>query len=182
MPTRRLVPICSLLALIAASLIAGSGRHASAQTTGWVSRAPMPTARGNLGVAAGADGLIYAIGGFATQPVATVEAYNPVANVWQEATSLPHPTVGPGVTVNPDGGIVVVGGFDGQNYLGSTYIGRLSPAHPNSSRVRSRRAPRQAAHYVLTWTFEQAGEQLEHNPKDPALAASYMAYNLWIGL
>ena len=85
---------------------------------------PLPTARSNLAVTLGTDGLIYAIGGFTTQPVATVEAYDPGANVWHQVTSLPHPSAGLTAVTDSDGTIYVSGGFDGQSYLNTVYGGK----------------------------------------------------------
>lgn len=56
-------------------VLAGSGT--------WVTRAPLPTARGNLSGAT-LNGIVYAVGGEVSshQPVATVEAYDPATNTW----------------------------------------------------------------------------------------------------
>ncbi|RMH05060.1 MAG: kelch repeat-containing protein [Nitrospirae bacterium] len=60
-------------------------------TGSWRTRAPMPTARGGLGVVAVA-GRLYAIGGFdgETNPPA-VEVYDPQTDSWTTAASLPTP-------------------------------------------------------------------------------------------
>src|SRR5207248_1014180 len=57
-------------------------------------KAPMPTARGQLGSAAGPDGLIYAVGGVEAETcgdplnTTTVEAYNPIGNAWSAVPSM----------------------------------------------------------------------------------------------
>src|SRR3990170_4837290 len=50
----------------------------------WTARAPMPTARQEVAVAA-LDGRVVVIGGFGASrsPVATVEAYDPAADRWE---------------------------------------------------------------------------------------------------
>jgi len=138
--------------------------------------APMPTARSNLGVAAGSDGLIYAVGGFTTQPVATVEVYDPVANDWQEETPLPHPASGLGVTANPDGSLIVAGGYDGQSYLNTAYIG-----HPQSSPVRSRRLGSliRSGASGLIWAIL---EKYSYDLKNGQLVAMYLVAAWLVGL
>jgi N-acetylneuraminic acid mutarotase len=60
---------------------------------GWVSEAPIPTARNHLGVAS-LNGKLYAIGGAANQDAAetalsTNEVYDPSTNTWSEAAPMP---------------------------------------------------------------------------------------------
>jgi N-acetylneuraminic acid mutarotase len=66
-------------------------------TNKWRTKAPMPTPRGDLMAVAGADGKLYAIGGWNARnssndaiPLSTVEAYDPATNTW--ATMAPMPT------------------------------------------------------------------------------------------
>jgi len=56
----------------------------------WTTLAPMPTARHGLAAAAGSDGKIYAIGGTISSgaAVATMEAYDPVADTWSAAAPM----------------------------------------------------------------------------------------------
>ena len=88
----------------------------------WSTRAPMPTPRYGLSAVVGSDGKIYAIGGeynsqtFTDGNSVKVEVYDPVANTWAAAPSLPDgrymgaavaDTNGKiyetgGITVNPD--------------------------------------------------------------------------------
>jgi N-acetylneuraminic acid mutarotase len=60
-------------------------------TNAWVGLQDLPTARGQLGMAA-ADGKLYAIGGYAgvaSQWVGTVEAYNPLLGAWAPRAAMP---------------------------------------------------------------------------------------------
>ena len=62
---------------------------------GWVTRAPIPTARNHVGAGA-LNGLVYAIGGAANQDanetaLSTVEVYDPNTNQWSTVASLPTP-------------------------------------------------------------------------------------------
>src|SRR4051795_13026756 len=62
----------------------------------WATRAPMPTARNGLGLAAASYGQLYAVGGSnsgcsnSSIALAPVEEYDPAANSW--ATRAPMPT------------------------------------------------------------------------------------------
>ena len=79
----------------------------------WSTKAPMPTARAALGVAA-VNGIIYAIGGTTncncgTPPIlATVEAYDPVANTWSTKASIP--TARRDMALGAIGGVLYVAG------------------------------------------------------------------------
>src|SRR5437016_12348384 len=55
----------------------------------WTTKAPMPTGRYALGVAA-VNGILYAVGGYNNAVLATLEAYDPVTNTW--TTKAPMPT------------------------------------------------------------------------------------------
>jgi len=62
---------------------------------GWVTKAPIPTARNHVGAGA-IDGKVYAIGGAANQDadetaLSTVEMYDPATDKWSTAASLPTP-------------------------------------------------------------------------------------------
>ena len=54
----------------------------------WAARAPMPTPRGGLAVAA-LDGRLHALGGSADRVVNTHEVYDPAANRWTAANAMP---------------------------------------------------------------------------------------------
>lgn len=62
-------------------------------TDTWEVKAPMPTPRGFLSVAA-VDGIIYAIGGGYPVSTKTVEAYNPATNSWTKKADLPENRLG----------------------------------------------------------------------------------------
>ena len=81
----------------------------------WSIKAPMPTARAGLGLAA-VNNKIYAIGGrgwarwYETSERATVEQYDPSTDAWQARTSMSSPRVWLGVAVVQDK-IYAIGGF-----------------------------------------------------------------------
>ena len=89
-------------------------------TDAYASGAPMPTARRGLGLVAGEDGLIYAIGGaspFTTTLGAntvydTVEVYDPDADTWTAGPPLNTARAFFATAVGPDGRIYVIGGSD----------------------------------------------------------------------
>lgn len=77
----------------------------------WTTRAPMPTPRMYLGVAA-VDGIVYAIGGYrSNNTLATVEAYDPRTDQWTTKASMPTPRAEFGIAVIR-GEIYVVGGVE----------------------------------------------------------------------
>jgi energy-converting hydrogenase Eha subunit A len=55
----------------------------------WTTKAPMPTARYSLGATA-INGTLYAVGGFTSAALATLETYHPVSDTW--TTKAPMPT------------------------------------------------------------------------------------------
>ena len=75
----------------------------------WDTRAPLPTARQEMPSAL-LGGRIYTPGGYDAQgaTVATLEIYDPAANVWTTGPSMPEGRNHPGVTVA--GGLVFVTG------------------------------------------------------------------------
>jgi N-acetylneuraminic acid mutarotase len=85
-------------------------------TDTWTSRAAMPTARYALGVGVSANGILYAVGGHITLApgitVATVEAYDPLANSWTTAGSMPTARYYVGVAGAYDL-LYAVGGYNG---------------------------------------------------------------------
>jgi IPT/TIG domain/Kelch motif len=104
------------------------------KTNSWSSLPPMSTARSYLAAATGPDGRIYAIGGddnsYVANILASVEAYDPIQNVWQPVAAMPGRRSTAGASVGPFGGINVVGGSDGANALSSV----VSYAAPPSIR------------------------------------------------
>src|ERR1051325_1966604 len=65
---------------------------AQAVTLSWSSKTQMPTDRGQLGLAAGNDGKIYAFGGKSLNfgdELTTVEAYDPASNTWSVKANMP---------------------------------------------------------------------------------------------
>jgi N-acetylneuraminic acid mutarotase len=88
-----------LIAIVVASLFLSTFQFpfAGAAENEWTAKAPMPTARGGLGVAV-ANGKIYAIGGLNNDTqLAVNEEYNPVTNTW--ATRTPMPTARSGFAI-----------------------------------------------------------------------------------
>ena len=54
----------------------------------WITKSPMPTPRGQLGVAV-INGILYAVGGYNGGPLSTVEAYDPTTDTWTTKASMP---------------------------------------------------------------------------------------------
>src|SRR2546422_996486 len=107
--------------------------------TCWSSKAPMPTGRQGMGVGV-ANGVLYAIGGFSIHYtatggysssesiLATVEAYDPVANSW--TTKAPMPTSRYGLAVDVVNGVLyAVGGIGG----GNTLLGTVEAYDPSTN-------------------------------------------------
>jgi N-acetylneuraminic acid mutarotase len=77
----------------------------------------MVTARGQAAVITGDDGLIYVMGGFAGgAPFSSVEAYNPLTDLWTIKTSMPEAVRGAAVAKGLDGIIYVISGWNGSSY------------------------------------------------------------------
>ena len=96
-----------------------------AQTSGnassWTTMAPMPTARGGLGVAT-VNGKIYAIGGLnGDLPVNVNEQYNPGTNTWTTETPMPTARSGCAIAVY-DNKIYVIGGEVGNGFVGNNEV------------------------------------------------------------
>jgi N-acetylneuraminic acid mutarotase len=77
----------------------------------WISRAPMPTARQEVAVAALGDRM-FVIGGFGElgEPVGTVEAYRPATDTWETLAPLPAGVHHAAAAVTGDR-LFVIGGF-----------------------------------------------------------------------
>ena len=92
--------------------------NAAGEEASWTSMAPMPTARGGLGVAV-LNGKIYAIGGLnGDVPLSTTEEYNPVTNQWTTKAPMPTHRSGFAITVYKNK-IYVIGGTIGNGYVGN---------------------------------------------------------------
>jgi N-acetylneuraminic acid mutarotase len=122
-----------VLVFLTASFVIVAKPISGASTTGdsWVSKAPMPSARANLGVAV-VDGTIYAIGGDAGPDVAncdtgtsmtyevvnSTEAYDPSSNSWISKAPMPTARALFG-TAFYQNKIYCIGGYNG----GTIFIG-----------------------------------------------------------
>ena len=86
----------------------------------WASRAPMPTARYGLALAAASNGKLYAAGGFNGSGTFynRVEEYDPASNSWATRTGMPAARIGLGRAAASNGKLSAVGG--------SNTTGRLS--------------------------------------------------------
>jgi hypothetical protein len=116
--------------------------------------AQMPTPRGFLAAARGADGRFYAFGGFtydvsgaATITAATnaAEVYDPTDGTWSLLANMPTAAARLAATTGPDGRIYVLGGTDGTSYLSALQIydpaTNISPSEaaiPTPSRAATR--------------------------------------------
>jgi N-acetylneuraminic acid mutarotase len=96
--------------------------QASQDQNSWASRAPLPTARGGLGVAV-ADGKIYAIGGSnGNSPLNVNEEYTPASNEWTSKSPMPTARSGFAIAVY-NNLIYCIGGAVGNNqYVGNNEV------------------------------------------------------------
>ena len=119
--------ILILISLTALCAITVKPVRASAPVAdSWMSKAPMPTPRFDLGVAV-VYGKIYAIGGSneGSGFLGTNEMYDPQADKWTTMAPMPTPRSGFGVAVYQNK-IYVIGGCTGYAYKTSTF---LCPIH-----------------------------------------------------
>lgn|GEM_PF-2466872 len=86
----------------------------------WTNGTQMLTGRSELGVVKGADGLIYAFGGYNGTALSVVEAYNPSTGTWTKKASMPKPKLEFGVVLGPDNKIYIIGG-------GADYVNNEAP-------------------------------------------------------
>ena len=78
----------------------------------WSTRASMPTPRFLLGVVAGANGKIYAIGGEDRTGVLTiVEEYDPLSDTWTRKADMPMPRAAFASVSASNGKIYLIGGY-----------------------------------------------------------------------
>jgi len=77
----------------------------------WITKASMPTKRGQAVVITGDDGLIYVMGGFdSAEAFNTVEAYDPLTDTWVTKASMPYATRGAAGAKGLNGKIYVIAG------------------------------------------------------------------------
>lgn len=93
-------------------------------TDSWMMGTPMPTPRYELGVVAGPDGLIYAIGGrwsYQDTTLNIVEVYDPLTDTWSSAAPMPTARSELGLSLGADDKIYAIGGritdIQGHGYL-----------------------------------------------------------------
>lgn len=103
----------------------------------WSTKAPMPTPRGQLGVAA-VDGILYAVGGADIQEGAldVVESYDPSTDAWTTVAPLPEARSDLGVGVIK-GKLYAVGGDFGR---GNPVTGIVEVYTPKRNRWAQRQA------------------------------------------
>jgi N-acetylneuraminic acid mutarotase len=110
-----------VMLIIVAMVLPALNYHSSKaaqEESSWTSASPMPTARGELGVAV-VNGKIYAIGGLSGDlPVGNNEEYDPVTNQWTEKMPMTMARSGFAVAVY-DNKIYVIGGTIGNWYVGN---------------------------------------------------------------
>jgi N-acetylneuraminic acid mutarotase len=78
----------------------------------WATKAPMPTARSGLGLAAASNGKLYAVGGTDTgnTTLATVEEYDPATDTWVSKAPMPTARADLGLAAASNGKLYAVGG------------------------------------------------------------------------
>lgn len=87
-------------------------------TNRWTERAPAPVYRADAAAAAGKDGKIYVVGGYAPDPGDNsnrlyrrgLGVYDPRTNSWQVKAPMPTAREGLGAAVGPDGTFYAIGG------------------------------------------------------------------------
>ena len=113
---KSLVIVLVLVFLVASCLITVNPVSVASQDS-WVPKAPMPTARTNLGVAV-ANGKIFAIGGGNHDgSLNTSEMYDPVKDTWAPKASMPTPRASFGIAVYQNK-IYCIGGFTSDGVTG----------------------------------------------------------------
>jgi N-acetylneuraminic acid mutarotase len=89
----------------------------------WSSGANMEVARDGVAAATGADGTIYAVGGFdGAQSVNSAESYNPATDKWTALPAMTSKRTDLAAAAGPDGRIYALGGADGATVFASTEI------------------------------------------------------------
>ena len=110
------VTLCATAVMLAGCVgatVDSSAPVDQASSGSWATRAPLPTARQEVAVAALGE-RIYVIGGFgaAAEPVATVEAYDVATDTWTAPAPYPVPVHHAAAAVVA-GRLYVVGGYTG---------------------------------------------------------------------
>lgn len=116
----KIVCICLLICLLSlATAQLRSGYAVDMPSPFWRAKTPMPTARGQVAVITGDDGLVYVMGGFAGSdpPMPTVEAYDPLSEKWITKAPMLNATRGAAVAKGNDGTIYLIGGGNGTTYF-----------------------------------------------------------------
>ncbi len=111
---KKLIPF--LIVILAVSMLLSTFQFpvVSAAGNSWTTKAPMPTARGGLGVAV-VNGMIYAIGGSNNNTqLAVNEEYNPVTDAWTTKTPMPIARSGFAIAVYQNK-IYCIGGTTGSS-------------------------------------------------------------------
>jgi N-acetylneuraminic acid mutarotase len=104
---------------IAAGAAAGHNNHLSlsahvSSPNTWATKAPMPTSRQDLGLAAAGNGKLYAVGGATMdETIARVEEYDPATDTWAAKAPMPTARSGLGLAAAGNGKLYAVGGFGG---------------------------------------------------------------------
>src|SRR5206468_2107850 len=107
---------------------------AQALANTWATRAAMPTARSGMGLAAAADGSLYAIGGINGVPITTVEQYDPATDTWTTMAPMPTARWGLGVTAAPSGKLYAIGGVS----VGPTTLATVEEYDPATNNWATR--------------------------------------------
>jgi N-acetylneuraminic acid mutarotase len=114
-------------------VLGGNNANADAVTTHevyepandtWSTAAPLLSQRAMLAAVTGPDGLIYAIGGFAGNPIANVDAYDPATDTWTSKAPMHSTRTWHAAVLGPDGLIYAIGG--------ATFIAGTGPAAVSS--------------------------------------------------
>src|SRR5207247_5574945 len=100
------------------SQVAAAG-HSPVATVGCTQATPLPADRSSMGVATGADGLIYSVGGLQNVPVATVQAYDTSAGTWSGVPSLPTTRHSLAAATGGDDRLYAIGGQHASTILSS---------------------------------------------------------------
>jgi N-acetylneuraminic acid mutarotase len=101
---------------IAAGAAAGHNNHLSlsahvSSPNTWATKAPMPTSRQDLGLAAAGNGKLYAVGGATMdETIARVEEYDPATDTWAAKAPMPTARSGLGLAAS-SGKLYAIGGF-----------------------------------------------------------------------
>ncbi len=110
-----------IIAVIVFSALNFPSTKAANEQSSWNPLTPMPTARGELGVAV-VDGKIYAIGGSSgNTPLNANEQYDPVSNTWTVERPMPTARSNFAIAVY-DNKIYVIGGSVGNGYVGNNEV------------------------------------------------------------